>query len=1417
MLKLLTFCGVFLLALSTLQAQESRRNYRIHLNGGPLSIANDLNSNWLSLKSDLQSILQEDVYGLVQFNNIPTSDEKKTLLTSGIELISYVPNYAWIAKLDTSVQASTLVSLNIRNITKISSSWKMTEELKTGIIPDYAGSKDRVRVKILFWKEDKIYAPSEIIRSSDTSIQILEEENYSVEVEASWSRLLSLAAHPQVQFIEFVNPPLENEGILDESERAISTYISDNPGKNYYFDGSGVIIAVEEGGIIDTLQDPNFRSRLDRTNESGTSVSGHKTGVALRMGGAGNINPKERGTAFGAEVHSGGFNFAVAAANDVTIINRSVGWGCPSGTTTYNSSSENYDNLVRTNPTFMITHSAGNAGSSNCYAGAATWGNITGLPKMAKNIFVVGASGNDGTLTGFSSRGPAKDGRILPNVVSPGAGGTSHASPNLAGVYGQLNQAYRFHNGGVIPNSGLLKAIILNTADDMLNPGPDFKTGFGSINGRRGYEVILQNQYLTSSITQGTSNSHSIIVPSNVRKLKVLVYWVDWEATPGITTRSIVNDIDIVLQNPTGTNYQPWVLNPAFDVATLDNPAVRATDSLNNTEQVTINNPISGVYNLTVSGTMIPQGPQEYFLTYEFVTDEIVLTHPHGGEKFVPGETERIRWDACDSNLNFTVSYSLDNGSSWSSAANGLSPNSRYFDWTVPSAITNQARVKVERGATVGISDTTFSILAQPTGLQHIWACADSSLFKWDAFPNADGYVVYRIVGDYMDSVAYTTTNTVILNGLSLTESEYISVAAVVNGVTSRRVIAIERAPSNLNCDYYNLGSVALLSPGTNVFPSCMAGSNSEITLLVQNWGVNAVDSIPVFYSLNGGAPVTDTIFTLMPSGSDEQFTFFSSPNFPVGTNTLDVWTAYPGDLIFANDTISFTFEVYASSSASLPITENFDSFTNCSTAWDCELVNCAMQNGWYNLPNGAGDDIDWRTFENATGSVNTGPSADHTSGSGKYIYLEGSGPCTNSTARLYSPCIDMTGLNQVAMSFWYHAYGSGIGELHVDAISDGVLYEDIMTPVVGDQGDQWFYQSVDLSQFSNTQLVVVIRGSTGGNYFSDLAIDDINIELSPVANFTSPQTQLCEFDIITLDNTTTNADSYEWSFSPNTVTYFGSNANSFEPMVSFNDPGTYTVQLVGSNTSSSDTTILVDYIYVWDNDVSITAATDYCVSDSVIVYADNNGQPVDYFLNGVIQNSSTDSSYYYSNATDGDTIYLVYNVNNNCSLTSDSIVITVTDVDNGIAQNGLILNASAQGATYQWIDCGNNNAPISGETNQTFAPMTDGEYAVIVTENGCTDTSDCLLFSTNSLDDLNGLVLNYYPNPTTGQLTIELGQSIAKVGVTVRTVLGQILSQTSFENESEFSVEIKGEPAVYFVELSVDGKVHALRVVKKD
>src|SRR4029079_10104426 len=128
---------------------------------------------------------------------------------------------------------------------------------------------------------------------------------------------------------------------------------------------------------------------------------------------------------------------------------------------------------------------------------------------------------------------------------------------------------------------------------------------------------------------------------------------------------------------------------PTPNAGTLALPAVRRVDTLNNMEQVTIDNPASGTYTISVNGTDIPFGPQKYYIVYEFWDDNITVTYPIGGEGFVPGETEVLRWDAFGTASNFQVEYSTDNGTSWNSigTASGIT---RQYDWLVPNNVSGQ-------------------------------------------------------------------------------------------------------------------------------------------------------------------------------------------------------------------------------------------------------------------------------------------------------------------------------------------------------------------------------------------------------------------------------------------------------------------------------------------------------------------------------------------------------------------------------------------------------------------------------------------------------------------------------------------------------------------------------------------------------
>lgn len=149
---------------------------------------------------------------------------------------------------------------------------------------------------------------------------------------------------------------------------------------------------------------------------------------------------------------------------------------------------------------------------------------------------------------------------------------------------------------------------------------------------------------------------------------------------------------------------------------------------------------------------------------------------------------------------------------------------------------------------------------------------------------------------------------------------------------------------------------------------------------------------------------------------------------------------------------------------------------------------------GWYNDTE---DEFDWTVITGDTPSPHTGPAGDHTTGTGYYIYTEATYNNPFYEADLLTPFFDLTDLLDVEARFWYHMwdddYGN-MGTLHLDIGVNDVWTEDIMTPISGNQGDQWLEQVVDLSGWEGQIIRLRFRGITGSDWASDICIDDFSI-----------------------------------------------------------------------------------------------------------------------------------------------------------------------------------------------------------------------------------------------------------------------------------------------------------------------------------
>jgi len=145
-------------------------------------------------------------------------------------------------------------------------------------------------------------------------------------------------------------------------------------------------------------------------------------------------------------------------------------------------------------------------------------------------------------------------------------------------------------------------------------------------------------------------------------------------------------------------------------------------------------------------------------------------------------------------------------------------------------------------------------------------------------------------------------------------------------------------------------------------------------------------------------------------------------------------------------------------------------------------------------------------------------------------------------------------------------------------------------------------------------------------------------------------------------------------------------------------------------------------------------------------------------------------------------------------------------------------LTSAENGATYQWIDCNNNNIPIAGATNQSYTATDNGSYAVIVTVSGCTDTSSCHSIVTSGLpENTFGSEFTVFPNPTSDQLTVDLGATLSNVIIKVSNLKGQLISTTLYEKAELITFDIEGAPGVYMVDIQTEnGDIKTFKVLKK-
>ncbi|MEA1985442.1 MAG: S8 family serine peptidase, partial [Euryarchaeota archaeon] len=615
-----------------------------------------------------------DHYYIVQFQNYIQDEWKDSLLDAGAKIINYIPNNAYIVRMDPSVLTTVEALDHVHWVGVYRPEYKIDPRLA----PLLTGPED---ITVLLFGPEQNANVSRKIEALGG--RVIGRSMDVIHVNINASKMADISAMDEVRWIEkYTEPVIQNNvacGIIN------ATIIHNT----YFLNGSGQVIGIADTGL--DASHPDLQGRIDALidlSDNGPEdiYSGHGTHVSGSVLGNGSAsNCSFAGTApeahlvfqavEDADESLGGIPanltvlFQQAYNNGARIHSNS--WGS-SSYGVYTSYSQHVDLFMWEHPDMLILFSAGNDGVDSDSDGVVDQDSM-GAPATAKNCLTIGASENyrpsiittygaswpgdypvnpiysdymaneiEG-MAAFSSRGPTDDGRTKPDVVAPGTflistrssdangtgwgvydqyylymGGSSMATPLTAGAAALVRQHY-MDDLNITPSAALVKATLIHGAHDMY-PGqygnddvahvPDHSQGWGMVD-------LKEALY--------PSNSRSIHYSDNTSQLTTND---SVEGRYYVTNSSQSFKATLVwTDHPSDVSAQTNLVNDLDLLVTGPNGTEYGlNDSINNVEQLNIPTPDTGWYTMAITGTGIPQGPQPFATVVSGIINDPVLT-----------------------------------------------------------------------------------------------------------------------------------------------------------------------------------------------------------------------------------------------------------------------------------------------------------------------------------------------------------------------------------------------------------------------------------------------------------------------------------------------------------------------------------------------------------------------------------------------------------------------------------------------------------------------------------------------------------------------------------------------------------------------------------------------------------------------
>jgi hypothetical protein len=576
-----------------------------------------------SISSNLKVGTSQDYY-IVHFDGLIQGEWKKNLEDLKVIIIGYIPDNAYLVKMNGEVRKKIEHLPFVRWIGPYQPGYK----LESGLLEN--SGEIELNVKVFRDSKENILEVRNNLKALGGVITYDGNDNYVIRVKIDATRIKDIAFIPEVEWIGEYRPPIPMMDYVRDFTGADLVHLNG-------FNGSGIVGEVNDNGF--DVNHPDFAGQIIGTDGT-VSDGAHGTCTFGIIFSTGANNGAAKGMLPGGKGVMASYWDVTRTSSISNLVNnwggvfQSNSWGLWADST-YTSESQESDQAVFDYDVVMLW-AAGNEGTSP----------ETVCPDaVAKNVIGVGAlrhwDNNDRTDdlwvdTGWGStpaQGPAADGRIKPDLsgpfdwiyttdsvdgdgedgYSPGnylddMGGTSASTPICAGAAGLVYQMYRdnhFGNNlaGNMPHAATVKAILIADAYQYeFSQATRYQQGWGLVDVGNVYN-IGQDHFIIDESTplqlgqQATYNIQS----TGTGPLKISLVWTDVPGTSS-SSKHLINDLNLKVTDPDGIVY--WGNNGL--VTSHWSSSGGSADSKNNVENVFIEIPKPGAWTLEVIGQNIP-------------------------------------------------------------------------------------------------------------------------------------------------------------------------------------------------------------------------------------------------------------------------------------------------------------------------------------------------------------------------------------------------------------------------------------------------------------------------------------------------------------------------------------------------------------------------------------------------------------------------------------------------------------------------------------------------------------------------------------------------------------------------------------------------------------------------------------------